>query len=118
MKKIKIAFAVLAVVFAVSSAFTTQNSQKTIKVGERTLSQQWFDYTGTNPLLESSYTYRSSGAPSCNSNFKPCAIEILADESTHDIDNIAFSNLTSQSSNFTVAGSYTDGVFREKPQFP
>ena len=113
MKRIKIAFASLAVLFAVTTSFTVT---KHIKVGDRTESLQWFEYNGGTKTLESAWTYRTAEPSGCNNTQAPCSIQILADDVTHDINDTKFANLkgSTQTNDFVTNGDFQDGKFREK----
>lgn len=112
MKRIKVAFALLAVVFVAASAFKTNSS---IKVDDRVLTLQYFvPVSGGNIQVEGGWQFVST-APECSSTVLPCAIRVYA-ESDHNIDDTKFAALKSASSNFVNNGTYSEGQqFLEKP---
>lgn len=80
MKRIKIAFLLLAVVFAVSSAFVSKQTSPSNSV----LSQAWFVYDETpndetNPVR---YTYLPGQTPSCSDEIALCEVLVTIDEET------------------------------------
>jgi len=104
----------LALIVAATTAFKATPS---VKVEDRLLTYQWFLYDGSGTITDmSSYDYVDGVDPECNATFKVCAIKVLADETTHAINQADFEDLRDDSNGFTVNGTYGSREVDEEPQ--
>ena len=100
MKRLKVLFAVMAVVFASASAFKPATS-----------AVSFFSYAGGDEKTPSNYSPISSD-PLC-SGHSLCAIQILKGSNGLPDQN-TLNRLYSESSGFTVAGTFADGIVELK----